>query len=179
MFSPVWSVTDSSLHSPGSRRDVNKKGVLAVDELIKTLPGILRSLGNAKEVVEAAAIAAWKRAAGSGLRNHAVPLRLEGKTLVVAVADAVWQKQLGAMKGQLLFRINAVLGQALVSQIDLRIDPRIANTLATTGPRTKEQMLDSEVPLELWSAASAIRDKQLRQVFLKAVVSSIKRLENS
>jgi hypothetical protein len=149
-----------------------------MDELIKTLPGILRSVGNAKEVVEAAAIAAWKHAAGEGLRNHAAPLRLEGKTLVVAVADAVWQKQLGAMKNQLLFRINTVLGQALVSQIDLRIDPRIANS-RPFGSDTKEQMLDSEVPLELFSAASAIKDKQLRQVFLKAVVSSIKRLENS
>ena len=147
-----------------------------MDELIKTLPGILRSVGNAKEVVEAAAIAAWRRAAGSGLRIHAAPLRLEGKTLVVAVADAVWQKQLGAMKGQLLFRINAILGQPLVSQIDLRIDPHIANTRPLARSQTKEQMLD-KVPLELFSAASGIKDKQLRQVFLKAVASSIDRLE--
>jgi len=147
-----------------------------MDELIKTLPGILRSVGNAKEVVEAAAIAAWKRAAGSGLRNHAAPLRLDGKTLVVAVADAVWQKQLGTMKGQLLFRINAILGQPLVSQIDLRIDPRIASTRPSPGLETKEQVLD-KVPLELFSAASAIKDKQLRQVFLKAVASSIERME--
>jgi hypothetical protein len=147
-----------------------------MDELIKTLPGILRSVGNAKEVVEAAAIAAWKRAAGSGLRNHAAPLRLEGKTLVVAVADAVWQKQLGAMKGQLLFRINTILGQPLVSHIDLRIDPHIANTRPLARSETKEQMLD-KVSLELFSAASAIKDKQLRQVFLKAVASSIERLE--
>jgi hypothetical protein len=150
-----------------------------MDELIKTLPGILRSVGNAKEVVEAAAIAAWKRAAGSGLRNHAAPLRLEGKTLVVAVADAVWQKQLGAMKGQLLFRINAILGQPLVSQIDLRIDPRIAPTRPPADSKTKEEKLDTEVSLELYSAASAIKDKQLRQLFLKAVAHSMERLENS
>ena len=149
-----------------------------MDELIKTLPGILRSVGNAKEVVEAAAIAAWKHAAGEGLRNHAAPLRLDGKTLVVAVADSVWQKQLGAMKGQLLFRINTILGQTLVSQIDLHIDPRIANTRPSTGSETKGQVLD-RVPLELFSAAGAIKDKQLRQVFLKAVASSIERLENS
>jgi hypothetical protein len=147
-----------------------------MDELIKTLPGILRSVGNAKEVVEAAAIAAWRRAAGSGLRNHAAALRLDGKTLVVAVPDTVWQKQLGAMKGQLLFRINAILGQPLVSQIDLRIDPRIATTRPLARSETKELRLD-KVPLELFSAASAIKDKQLRQVFLKAVASSIERLE--
>jgi hypothetical protein len=150
-----------------------------MDDLVKTFPNLLRVMGNSKEVAEAAAIAAWKHAAGEGLRNHALPLCLEGKTLVVAIADAVWQKQLGAMKGQMLFRINAILGQPLVSQIDLRIDPRMTNTRALPRPEMKEQAPDNEVPLELWSAASAIKDKGLRQAFLKAALSSTKRLEKS
>ena len=149
-----------------------------MDELVKTFPNLLRVMGDSKEVAEAAAIAAWKHAAGEGLRNHALPLCLEGKTLVVAIADAVWQKQLGAMKGQMLFRINAILGQPLVSQIDLRIDPRMTHIRALPRPEKKEDALDNEVPLELWSAASAIKDKRLRQAFLKAALSSTKRLEN-
>ncbi len=149
-----------------------------MDELVKTFPSLLRVMGDSKEVAEAAAIAAWKHAAGEGLRNHALPLCLEGKTLVVTIADAVWQKQLGAMKGQMLFRINAILGQPLVSQIDLRIDPRMTQIRALPRPEKKEDALDNEVPLELWSAASAIKDKRLRQAFLKAALSSTKRLEN-
>jgi len=194
-FSHVWPVTVSSLHSSGTRRPGHDKkqtpkkfGDLyqitslrvpnSMDELVKTFPGLLRVMGDSKEVAEAAAIAAWKHAAGEGLRNHALPLCLEGKTLVVAIADAVWQKQLGAMKGQMLFRINAILGQPLVSQIDLRIDPRMTNIRALPRPEKKEDELDNEVPLELWSAASAIKDKRLRQAFLKAALSSTKRLEN-
>jgi hypothetical protein len=150
-----------------------------MDELIKTFPKLLRSVGDSKELAEAAAMAAWKHAAGDGLRTQAVPIALEGKTLVVAVADAVWQKQLGAMKGQLLFRINTILGQPLVSQIELRIDSRISGTRALPAIVGKEQAVDNEVPLELWSAANAIQDKQLRQTFLKAAVSSTKRLEKS
>ena len=149
-----------------------------MDELVKTFPSLLRVMGDSKEVAEAAAIAAWKHAAGEGLRNHALPICLEGKTLVVAIADAVWQKQLGAIKGQMLFRINAILGQQLVSQIDLRIDPRMTQIRALPRPEKKEDALDNEVPLELWSAASAIKDKRLRQAFLKAALSSTKRLEN-
>ncbi len=149
-----------------------------MDELVKTLPNLLRVIGNSKEVAEAAAIAAWRHAAGEGLRNHALPLGLEGNTLVVAIADAVWQKQLGAMKGQMLFRINAILGQPLVSQIDLRIDPRMAHSRALPRPEKKEDVLDNDVPLELWSAANAIKDKGLRQAFLKAALCSTKRLEN-
>jgi hypothetical protein len=149
-----------------------------MDELVKTFPNLLRVMGDSKEVAEAAAIAAWKHAAGEGLRNHALPLCLEGKTLVVAIADAVWQKQLGAIKGQMLFRINAILGQPLVSQIDLRIDPRMTHIRALPCPEKTEEALDNEVPLELWSAASAIKDKRLRQAFLKAALTSTKRLEN-
>src|SRR5260370_40115055 len=149
-----------------------------MDELVTTLPNLLRVIGNSKEVAEAAAIAAWKHAAGEGLRDHALPLGLEGNTLVVAIADAVWQKQLGAMKGQMLFRINAILGQPLVSQIDLRIDPRMEHSRALPRPEKKEDVLDNDVPLELWSAANAIKDKDLRQAFLKAALYSTKRLEN-
>ena len=40
-------------------------------------PQVLRASGNAPEVAEAAAIAAWKHAAGDGLKEHAVPLDLK------------------------------------------------------------------------------------------------------
>jgi hypothetical protein len=79
----------------------------------------------------------------------------------------------------MLFRINAILGQPLVSQIDLRIDPRMTHIRALPLPEKKEDALDNEVPLELWSAATAIKDKRLRQAFLKAALSSTKRLEKS
>ncbi len=150
-----------------------------MDEFIKTLPSLLKTVGDSREVVEAAAIAAWKHAAGEGLRKHAAPLRLEGKTLVVGIADAVWQNQLGAMKGQLLFRINSILGQPLVTQIDFRIDPEVAKRQTLPKKGTQDLIPDNEVPLELWSAANAIQDKRLRQAFLRAAVSSTKRLEKS
>ncbi len=73
---------------------------------------------TAAEVAEAAAIAAWKHAAGDGLKEHAVPLKLEHRTLTVAVADAIWQKQLHSMRGQLLFRVNSILGQPVVGAIE-------------------------------------------------------------
>ena len=68
-----------------------------MDQLIKALPGVLHAAGDSEDVAEAAAIAVWKHVAGDGLRPHAVPLRLHNKTLMVAVADSVWQKQLESM----------------------------------------------------------------------------------
>jgi len=94
-----------------------------MEALIKALPAVLRASGNAPEVAEAAAIAAWKHCAGEGLRDRAVPLALQDRTLRVAVADLIWQKQLTAMRGQMLYRINTLLGQPVVGAIEFIISP--------------------------------------------------------
>ena len=144
-----------------------------MNQLIKSLPTVLKAAGNSAEVAEAAAIAAWKHAAGDGLKEHAVALKLENRTLTVAVADPIWQKQLTAMRGQLLYRVNTILGQSLVSAFNFVIDrervkPRVEHP-------EQEDPLDNEVPLELWSAANTIHDKELRKNFLKTALLSLKR----
>jgi hypothetical protein len=145
-----------------------------MNQLIKSLPGVLRASGNAEEVAQAAAIAAWKHAAGDGLKDHAVPLRLEDRTLIVAVADRIWQKQLHAMRGQMMFRVNSILGQPIVSTIEFVIDPKIAKA-RPESTKPSDEPLDNEVPLELWSAANAIHDKELRKSFLRTAMASLKR----
>jgi len=145
-----------------------------MNQLIKSLPQVLRAAGDSAEVAEAAAIAAWKHAAGDGLKEHAVPLKLEHRTLTVAVADPIWRKQLTSMRGQLLYRVNTILGQPLVSALDFVIDPARARP-GVEQTEEHEQPLDNEVPLELWSAANAIHDKELRKSFLKTALLSLKR----
>ena len=145
-----------------------------MNQLIKSLPGVLRAAGDSAEVAEAAAIAAWKHAAGDGLKEHAVPLKLEHRTLRVAVVDAIWQKQLHSMRGQLLFRVNSILGQPVVGAIEFEIDPKLFKA-RTEHPSEPEQPLDNEVPLELWSAANAIHDKELRKNFLKTAMAALRR----
>jgi hypothetical protein len=156
------------------RVSIDDRKSTKMNQLIKSLPAVLRASGNAEEVAQAAAIAAWKYAAGDGLKDHAVPVKLENRTLTVAVADVIWQKQLHAMRGQMLFRINSILGQPIVSMIEFVIDPKIAKARAE-APKPAEQPLDNEVPLELWSAANAIHDKELRRNFLKTAMAALKR----
>ena len=147
-----------------------------MDELIQSLPKLLRAAGEAEEVLEAAAFVAWRRAAGEGVRAAAVPFRLYRKTLVVAVPDQTWQKQLEKISGQLLFRVNSLLGQALVTFIEFRVDPR---TVQAERDRLRlhaaSQATDEDHALrrsnELRPAASAIRDETLRRRFLIAAGS--------
>ena len=94
-----------------------------MEALIKALPAVLRASGNAPEVAEAAAIAAWKHCAGQGLKDRAVAVALHDRTLHVVVADVMWQKQMQSMRGQMLYRINTLLGQPVVGAIEFIIDP--------------------------------------------------------
>ena len=151
-----------------------------MDNLIKSLPAILKASGASEEVVEAACIAAWKHAVGEGLSSHAVPVQLQSNTLVVVVADAIWKKQLEHMRGQLLFRLNSVLGQPLVKLIELRIDPkRVEQARATQTSTNNGPAADYKVPAELLHAAAGIEDVDLRRAFLGAATSCVKRLEET
>jgi len=149
-----------------------------MESLIKTLPAILTAAGASTEVAQAACFAAWKHAVGDALSVHAVPVKLEEQTLIVAVADNIWQKQLEQIRSQLLFRLNAVLGHSLVKLIQLRVDPNaLPRTRIAEDKPSKHS--DYAVPFELLAAASEIHDADLRRAFLGAATSCVKRLETN
>jgi hypothetical protein len=154
-----------------------------MDDLIRTLPKLLRAAGETEEVLEAAALVAWRRVAGEGLRAQAVPFRLYRKTLIVAVADTTWQKQLEAMSGQLLFRLNSLLGQAIVTYIEFRIDPKTVRAQRTVVKIEETNRIEQESRAmrscagEVAHAAVAIHDDDLRRRFLLAAGSCIDRRE--
>ena len=147
-----------------------------MEELIKSLPKVLRAAGASPELNEAAAIAAWKHVAGEGLRNHSLATALEDRKLIVTVRDAIWQKQLWLMRSQIVFRINSVLGAPIVSDIELRLNPELPVPVAPTREE-RDELMENEVPIELWSAANAIKDKELRHKFLKAALGLLRRKE--
>ncbi|MDX6694010.1 MAG: hypothetical protein QOF02_1613 [Blastocatellia bacterium] len=155
-----------------------------MEELLRVLPKFLRAAGEAEEVLEVAAMIAWKRVAGEGLRGQAVPFRLYRKTLVVAVADTTWQRQLEKESGQLLFRINSLLGQAVVTYIEFRIDPatvkaaRAKLAAEAIDRKTQEQRALASASGQVCAAAEAITDEDLRRRFLLAAGSCIDRRES-
>ena len=150
-----------------------------MDSLIKALPAILAAAGASEEVAEAACIAAWKHIVGEGLVSHAVAVQLQNKKLVVVVEDNIWQRQLEQMRGQLLFRLNSLLGQTLVRFIELRVDPGTLAKVRSTLEGRKKQRPAYNVPGELLTAAAEIEDVDLRRAFLGAATSCIRRIEKN
>jgi hypothetical protein len=141
------------------------------------LPKILAQAGENREMTEVAAKIAWSRAAGPGLRRHAVPFRLHGKTLFVSVADAIWQKQLHTMSAELIFRINKLLRREAVDAIEFRIDPAVFRNQNSAAVKSKGES-NQALPDSLISAAVEIADPELRQRFLRAAANCIDRRES-
>ena len=140
------------------------------------LPKILAGAGENADLDEIAAKIAWRRVSGEGLRDHALPSRLHEKTLTVAVADAVWQKQLQPMSAELIFRINKLLRRKVVERIEFRINPHSLNSLALqrrSAPRVSEPL-----PSTIISSAAGIGDPELRERFMRAAANCISRRDN-
>lgn len=66
---------------------------------------------------------AWKAAVGAKLAKHARPVWLENGKLVVEVEDAVWQSQLYSLRGQMLGRLEKVVGAGHIRSLEFRVVP--------------------------------------------------------
>jgi len=70
------------------------------------------------------AIAGWPAAVGPKIASHTQAVWFENHRLVVEVGDAVWQQQLSVLRNQILKRLEEILGERLVEQIEFRLRPR-------------------------------------------------------
>ena len=143
-------------------------------DLTALLPKLLRANGaNADLAVKLA----WSKAAGPGLKRHTVPVRFVSKTLVVAVADAIWQKQLQHMSAELIFRINNLLQGNLIETIEFRIDAAAFNQNQIPSQTSTKEPRNEPAPTELLFAAASIADEDLRAQFVRAAQNCIERRE--
>ncbi len=146
-------------------------------DVARLLPKLLNTTGANPEMAEIAAKIAWTRAAGDGLRRHAIPFRLFRKTLIVSVADIIWQKQMQSMSLELILRINKLLDRDVVENIEFRIDPATVEQVRSQNRPGPRDRVRGPIPDELISAAGEIADEDLRERFIRAAENCIARRE--
>jgi hypothetical protein len=152
-----------------------------MNELFRALPALLKEFDENETVREAVTFAAWRRIAGESLRQHAVPYSLSQKRLTIAVKSETWRKHLEHLSGQMIFKLNSALGQAVVTFIEFRVDEKAVekenfkNTKPTLSPEELEEIALEEVTPKMRRAADAIKDDNLRYQFLLAAGSCLAR----
>jgi hypothetical protein len=112
----------------------------------------------------------WDDAVGAHIARRAQPIRLRGRTLLVAVASAPWMQELQLLKRTLLAELNARLATPLVSDVhfvltelgdephDPALSPRAAPRACPSPPAPADlEALPEPLRVSLDGIASAWR----------------------
>jgi len=143
-------------------------------DLLMLVPQMLRHAGDSDEAREQAVFAAWLVAVGGPIRKVTAPLRLERKTLIVAVPDATWRTQLASMRGQALFKLNSLLGAPLVTTIEYVVNPDLIEPEPEMMQEVKFTAPEKQAAA-LREQADRIADPDLRETFLRAAGKCLER----
>ncbi len=121
-----------------------------------------RVLGKLKLTTdEHLAQSAWPQAVGKRIACHTGAISLVRTRLVVEVEDAIWQRQLFGLRGQILARLEQVLGRQVVQELEFRI------AIPRRAPQREEGPKPVPVPGTA-DEADGIRDPALRNLYKAA-----------
>jgi acyl-CoA hydrolase len=100
----------------------------------------------------------WPAAVGKTIARHTGTLRVVRETLVVEVEDAVWQRQLHALSGQILGRLHKCMGVIALERLEFRI------AVPRREPQ-REEKVRAAAAASSGDEADAILDPVLKKVY--------------
>ena len=90
----------------------------------RSLDRVLRGLGAPEASGVHLVFDRWAEVVGEGLAARTRPLRIEGNHLVLAVDEPAMATHVRFLQGQLLARLEELLGPGRVTALDLRVGPK-------------------------------------------------------
>ena len=149
-----------------------------MEGLTSLLPRVLLGAGGSDEAREQCVYAAWVAVVGTQVSRVTTPVGLYQYRLVVAVLDDSWRIQLKKMSGQIVFKINAVLGAAVVKTIDLAVnEKKVRAAHPSQAPISFTSPAEYALPLR--EKADLIPDQDLREAFLRVAGKCLERTSMS
>jgi hypothetical protein len=155
-----------------------------MQDILGSLPAILKELDPSGEAVEPVVFAAWKRCIDGTLAANVVPLRLEKNRLIAAVPNETWRRNVADLGPALAAKVNAAVGSTLVKFIEFQVNAAAVREHRQRSNQDDQQELERTVVVDqfvesLRPAAESIADGQLREQFLHAAASSLARPRES
>jgi len=143
--------------------------------IFKALPGLIDEMAS-DEAREAIIFAIFPTVLGEHLRERSTPLRLEGSTLFIAVADSEWEREFKQHVFEIVYKLNRALGTSVIKRITPVVDKKavtISKPNKVTG-REHPSMKPPTLP-NVKKASAKIADTGLRKHFLEAAAVCIER----
>ncbi|BDT84240.1 DUF721 family protein [Nocardia cyriacigeorgica] len=85
--------------------------------LSKLAGSIAKSRGWSTKVAEGMVFGRWAGVVGEDIASHATPVKLENGVLSIAAESTAWATQLRMLQSQILAKINAAVGQGVVTSV--------------------------------------------------------------
>lgn len=134
-------------------------------ELRHILESTLSSLGVKRRLKEMLAVIAWPDIVGPELARRTSARYCQGGVLYVGTAGSVWSQQLTLLKPALIGKLNAQLGERIVTDIRYTVGLQAPSEVAASGggdaPLTDAGLLRAA------EEAAAALPPDLREVFLR------------
>ncbi|WP_328407746.1 DUF721 family protein [Nocardia sp. NBC_00403] len=87
-------------------------------QLLGRLTGsIAKNRGWSTKVAEGMVLGRWSGVVGDDIASHATPVTLKDGVLSIAAESTAWATQLRMLQGQILAKINAAVGQGVVTSL--------------------------------------------------------------
>ena len=83
------------------------------------MDAIIADLGLAEKLTEFQTKQVWEEAVGPTLAQQTRPLQLRRGRMEVAVPSAVWRNQIIFMKGEIIAKLNQLMGREVVKDLKL------------------------------------------------------------
>ena len=110
--------------------------------------------------------AAWEHLAGKHLAARTRPQRIYRGRLIVEVPERSWPRHLRRYENVLKDRVNNLLGENRVDDIEWHVNPELAAAPPRKPPSRQAEAADPA----LAAAAQAIGDPELRELFLRTAM---------
>ena len=155
-----------------------------MQHFLGSIPEVLKNFEGNEAANEAFVISVWKKIVGESLAEHAVPVLLVKKRLIVAVASETWRKQMADLADQMVFKLNSTFGLSLVSFIEFRIDAKVVREhrrkieAGHISDAEWDVLVKNEVTPELRNAAEAKRMLKLLSGRWHEVLTGIAVVQN-
>lgn len=132
-------------------------------------PDLFRQYGAGGPWPEQVAAALWKEIVGEQLARRTRPVEVSRSRLVVVVPSTSWKRQLHALRGEIVKRLNQALGTD-ITRMAFRIDSTVEQA-PRTPPPAPPRRISTPVDLPL----HGIVDKELRARIQAAAAACLDR----
>ncbi|MGE5560532.1 MAG: DciA family protein [Chloroflexota bacterium] len=135
-------------------------------ELRRILEASLGSLGLRRRLKEVTAVLAWPEVVGSELARRTHARYLQGGILFVGTAGPAWSHQLSLMRPSLIAKLNAQLGEKIVTDIRFSVGLEARAEVAATLASPRTPLPDAPLAPAIAEAAADLPE-DLREAFLR------------